>query len=155
MNFIEAVQALKDGRCEGILHTDWSQHKPQYLVHRADTLTWNNGSSVPAYTILISQFASQNWQLVNPRPLTETKEVIGWRRRDREGNLLEYTEKVEVVNGWERQSYFYEVVHGTYTVEVKQKVKRREELPRMSMAKEYLSMSPDTRFYAEWQEDAP
>jgi hypothetical protein len=152
MNFLEAVQALEDGRCEGILHTNWVQKlAPQFLVIEKNNLTWSGGHEFLGFCV--SQMLTNDWQLVNPIPQTETVEV------KRFVNLLTGDcRQPHMMDGLKDANRWVELT-GTYERPVPAKVKHREEIiPRcgdyqVKTSREYRSFTGTERIFREWEEE--
>jgi len=149
MKMEEAVQSLVNGECDQIESECGSRFilLPDGFL---DSVASPNTSRGPSDTVAILG----DWKLINPKPHMETVEVIGWRKRTREGVFLEYTEDLEAVQGWERQNYFYEVVHGTYEKPVKPKGKHREEIPNYAIASAHRCIADETgivKYFREWE----
>lgn len=147
MNFIEAVTELKEGRCKGI-------KRPSFEVLIVPILSRygnNDGAQILAWQgehslyLRIEHFLATDWQLVDPVPQTEEVEVkpayrctncdwLSTRKNDkccnRPNNVL---------------------LTGTYTREVKPKVKRRELLGTAGVSG-IVSVPDDAKLYAEWEE---
>ena len=69
MNFMEAVAALQAGECEGIRAVGWNSDN--VLVIRDGKLEFRQGLSYIPYAIDFGK----DFQLVYPKPITETVEV--------------------------------------------------------------------------------
>lgn len=149
MNFLEAVQALKDGQCEGV-----SINKASFCKYSLTRQGWLGMDGEFGMQRSLDDYLADDWQLVNPRPLTETKEVKRWLHVQN-GLEIGHTDNQTVAQEWnDNPNYGYAVVEliGTYEAPVKPKVKRREELPRGNWPLVYSEMSEDTRIFAEWEE---
>jgi hypothetical protein len=113
MNFIEAAKALNDGECTGI-------KRPGGVVR--DGFAFD--------TIWLDSILATDWEMVNPKPRTEPREVKRWGifyKKDNELVCTVGTEDAAVKACDARYSYIVELT-GAYEVEIPRKVKRREEV---------------------------
>jgi hypothetical protein len=146
MNFLQAVQVLKDGECEGIRKEGWGN-----WIHAVpDVLRWGKGGSIGETPQLrTDDLLSDDWQLVNPKPQTEAVEVKRWFCKN-----CERSSQAKYVSGCCSDPCIVELT-GTYERPIPAKVKRREELP--ADAVEWGSRCPSDRtgivkYYREWEE---
>jgi len=157
MNFIDAVQALQSGSCEGILHPQWTQkHEPQYLVLSCNKNELEWLSDCPFMGISISQMLADDWQMVAPQTETvETEPMWGIAKKatgELTGDLFP-TEESAADNI--RPNYTPVKLSGIYTRPVPVKVKRRE---RVFGFEGHFSGESTHKFdhryniYAEWEE---
>jgi hypothetical protein len=123
MNFTEAVQALNDGRCEGIKKEGWLPDN--YLVVDGDGcfLTFPNGTYIP----FVCDFLADDWQLVNERPQMEEVEVVRWECDSCGATYVDVPPPAICdILGCNNNTYIK--LTGKRLVPVKPKVKRREKL---------------------------
>jgi hypothetical protein len=152
MNFLEALASLQAGECEGIRRSLYGDgvllHLVEGQLYRRNRDNQRDDLHFMPYT-----FLATDWELVNPKPRTEQREVKRWAIYWKKDNALvctvETKERAEV--NCSSAEYIVELT-GTYEVEIPRKVKRREEIPRNCLTPGYRAMSPDTRFFAEWEE---
>ena len=110
MNFIEAVRALKEGKCKSI--SCWG---PIVTIDLTDLRT--KGLSVES-------ILSEQWTLVNPVKQYEEVEVVRYMWKDHNGK-----EKIsEVVPFLHPGDYEIIALKGTMKREIKPKVKHREDI---------------------------
>jgi hypothetical protein len=147
MNFLDAVRELEAGRCKKIISGCITLHEGgegnRYLLNNAD-----NGP-----LLFLRDYLADDWELVDPIPQTEEVEVIAWAMLNSEGELCNLRDKEPTTDS--RHDQFFKLT-GTYTREVKPKVKRRE-LVQIKRNGEVIGDQPipnTAKFYAEW-EDAP
>ena len=161
MNFLEAVQALSDGRCKGItrpmlsgyarLNDDISTKDYDYSAYGVTSaLVWITGNS-PSYlsTFGIENYLATDWQLVDETPQFEEVEVVRW-----------YCTSCKNSQGMEGTNLCCELpmvkLTDTYRRPVRRKVLRREEIHRPNIGDIYVNASeivpPTAKFFAEWEE---
>jgi len=151
MNFLEAVQTLAEGGCEGI-------QLPSGLFTlrlKGGILMDENGVNFYPYYQTI---ASADWQLVGEKPQTETREVKRWVVIDKTGAQATYYERSHAEEN-APNSVVVELT-GTYTIEFKQKVKRREQLENIAYGNGmHIHIPHDSKipvgakFYAEYESE--
>jgi len=121
MNFLDAVQALKDGKCNEIINGSG------YTVIKKGTLLFVKESSSMFKPNISAIFC--DWQLVDPIPQTETVEVKRWGiiapSGFCEGTNSSYDIAVEKATDY-GPGYSVIELTGTFTRPVPAKVKRRE-----------------------------
>jgi hypothetical protein len=134
MNFIDAVKELSEWRCRGIKQPVWSGFLDRSLRHSETTkqgISW----------IALNSILNDDWQLVDPIPQTEEVEVVRWMSLNGNGYRASlYTS--------DNPAEWVKMV-GTYTREVKPKVKRREKVD-MVRAAHHAYEGHD--LYAEWED---
>lgn len=126
MNIIEAVQALKDGLCDGIKRESWSG---TILSLSSGIIRQYNGNDTDNIR-RAENLIGDDWQLVNPKPQTETVEVKRWAKLDKNGNYHGGTFDKAQAERWSdssKNSFIVELT-GTYEKPVKPKVKHREQV---------------------------
>ena len=75
MNIIEAVQALSAGRGEGLRRQAWQRGAfLEISESESEPLIFNCGTTYISYAC---DFLADDYELVNPKPQTETVEVVG------------------------------------------------------------------------------
>jgi len=70
MTFLQAVQALSEGVCEGIKRPDWKW----YMKKEESYLTTTHGLS-----LAIESYLATDWELVGEVPQFEDVEVVRWQ----------------------------------------------------------------------------
>lgn len=150
MNFVDAVAALKNGECEGIRAEGWNSDN--VLVIRAGELKLRQGLHYIPYAIDFSK----DFQLVNPKPLTEKREVKRWICLECETAFEAHSPTVKAGECCTGKRLVE--LTGTYDAPVKPKVKRREEISASydGNANFYLSRNgipKGAKIYAEWLEE--
>lgn len=158
MNFIEAVTELKGGRCEGIKRENWRIDKVLILSpHFGGELRFE----AVAFINIANDILADDWQLVNPRPLTEEVEVVRWE-------CIHCHHIVQDAGDCDPPDGNYCCQHhvghikltGTYTRTIPVKTKRREYVGEAENVLEAecdeamrgnYGMSADAKIYAEWQ----
>jgi hypothetical protein len=157
MNFLDAVQALKDGKCGRIRPATYSIC--EYEINKDGDLVLYNSCNKGIIRQAIDFL--NDWQLINPTPQTETVEVkaFGVYREDGYCNGKFDTMK-EAESAGNSFNYPRQIVEltGTYLRSVKPKVKRREEIQlidgryQLMNSREYRSVIPGSKFFREWEE---
>lgn len=140
MTFLEAVQSLKDGKCKGI-KPDYDG-AATYTIH-GDCLSLGDGSGMRRS----AEDLLGDWQLVNPKPQTETVEVKCricpvCEAVYNDGNVCPCN-TVQLIDA---------VL--TYEAPVKPKIKRREEISGWYRDQDSLPkrIPYNATVFAEWQE---
>src|SRR5512135_2316022 len=127
MNFIEAVEALKEGRCEAIKPFAKNFGNPYHLkLDETGALIYPH---YPKGTKLHVNSICGDWELVNPKPQYEEVEIKRWEIFDKDGEHLTYShisykdacDHIAVSNG----GYVVELT-GIMRREIKPKLKCRE-----------------------------
>lgn len=154
MNFLEAVTALKNGECKGI--------KPDYdgaatYVTRGDYLSLGDGSGMRRSV----EDLLGDWQLVNPKPQTETREIIGYSVVFDSGESMVFGLKscAEIeAERYEKQFGHFQIIPLTGTVElpVKPKVKHREDISEVVGCGHFtvngVLIPKHAKTFAEWED---
>jgi hypothetical protein len=155
MNFIEAVQALKDGRGEGIRRTSWS-HSDHVVIVRNELKFKTTANRM--FAGCIDGLLQNDWQLVNPKPVMETVEVKRWAKvSNKTGSIICFGEEDNKPQTADFGNYTIFKLTGTYQRPVKEKVKRREEI-KLSDSAEWHIKDADAgfgrhgKFFYEWEE---
>lgn len=131
MNFLDAVQALKDGKCKSI--------------ERDGVMPLNLSVSgyimncIGLFVLNTEHILADDWQLVNPVIKYEEVEVVKYMVKGEMGDFF-YDCKPE---------YPCIKLTGTIKKEIKQKVKHRKEIVVIPVNQD-IPLS--ARFYAEWEE---
>lgn len=150
MNFLEAVQALANGECEGIRR-----------LGGYATITLSEGCLQDCYkdarNILANDFI-----LVNPIPKTENREVKRWMIRESDGNITgipfatykqaeNYCENCKIEN-----ANIIELT-GFVEVPIPRKVKRRMDISEVVGCGHFtvngVLIPKDAKTFAEWEEE--
>lgn len=157
MNFIEAVQALVDGRCTRIKRSGFGEE----FFRNGALGVRECEDNTPVTTTL--WLLADDWEMVDPRPQYETVQLERWVQVNLETGMTEGGLFTAPVPTGKR---FTSVrVTGAYEREVKPKVKRQVELAVWSKPVEEfkgatrLVSFPDgvpnaVKVFAEWEEDS-
>jgi len=144
MNFVDAVRELKEERCEGI-------KRKISIVTLHEGVLCQHG--VPVFVDGESIIA-EDWELVNPKPQFEEIEVVRWCWNNGEREI--YSEEKPCLPPLD---YKLIKLTGKRKVEVKPKVKHREELKELLQAGMYApKLAPfvykgrNVQLFAEWEE---
>lgn len=136
MNFIEAVTALKEGRCEFIQRESLGIEIGTDKLDQIDT------------RLYLDSILAQDWKLVNPKPIYEEVEVERylWVNGDKEGiykDLPFLPPACEIIK-----------LTGTVKREVKPKVKKLVEVGFIGRGGNFVKsdIPPDTKIYAYLEE---
>ena len=132
MNFLDAVKALQEGRCEGVKRKGWGFVYDSY----ADGINFNHDK------IAFEHFLAEDWQLVNEVKQYEEVEVVAYYDPELE---IFYKEDVRP------QRPCIIELKGTIKREIKPKVKHREEVHCRHYTS-YADVPFRAKFYAEWEE---
>jgi hypothetical protein len=142
MNFLEAVQALANGECEGIkrVGTFFSLHLEDHLLKD------NDGDIFQPY---LDSILPSDWELVNPKPQYEEVEVVRWL--DIRTNIT-HTMGIDDEKNLDPQIWVK--LTGTYKREIPRNVKRREEITGVGTLHRLdgSRIPKSAKIYAEWKE---
>jgi hypothetical protein len=136
MNFLEAVKALKEGKCEGITCSSSNSDKP--IVRK---LELNNKFIAPPIDS-VGLFLSEDWQLVNEVKQNEEVEVVGY---------------YHVASGdvsrspWGKGEEQIKLT-GTMKREIKPKVKHRVLIGCLGQSNSFKGAPLNADLFAEWEE---
>ena len=156
MTFLEAVQNLKDGRCEGIRCASGGTLELSPGGRIVPTMLMENERG-PAMS---PDVYLGDWQLVTPKPVMETVEVKRWVVIDSTGNEGTYTQE-SIAREFGSNSIVLELSN-SYQRPAPVKVKRHEEITLDNEA-QWRSVHADSKipkdasighFFFEW-EDVP
>ena len=149
MNFLEAVQSLKDGRCEGITRESWSGTTLVAMGHEIRQANGNETENIKSVFNLLAT----DYILVNPTPQTGTVVVKRWVVMDSTGCQGTYLSEAKAIENAPNSAVIE--LTGKYERNIKPKVTRREEIPStcVSITKTDLPTNGDYKFYAEWLTD--
>lgn len=147
MNFIEAVQILKDGGCEGIKTKSGLVF---ILLHDGflEAVESPGTSRGPSDTEAILG----DWQLVNPKPQTETVEVRALVTINTHNGLAVELSSIPREPSVDRETI--ELV-GTFEREIKPKMKRRERIGAFTGYAGHAmrhDIPKNAPLFAEWEE---
>jgi hypothetical protein len=155
MNFLEAVEELKAGRCEGI--TRWSTF---HIVIDSFGFKWEGQGPMfpPPNSITLHDLLSTDWRPYNPKPVTETVER---HLVTKDGDCVNcYDDADEIPQSFKNGGgYIIHVVKVERNVPAK--IKRREEVlifdgrERRYLDKEMMlmfSMPQGAKGFMEWEE---
>lgn len=145
MNFLEAVQALRDAKCEAIRAAHF------ILIHHDGDLYPTHEKDKP--WIFPSQLATRtDWELVNPKPQTETVELSAYKCPSC-FRLYDNNHPCTICNKSVVE------LRGSYEKESKPKVRRRAEIEVIGHDNNGNVLLSPTRtntsydkFYHEWEE---
>lgn len=161
MNFIEAVTALKEGRCEGIKRTGWYTPHLQIDNSAATSFRWADGGR---NAFSLCDYLADDWQLVNERPQVEEVEAAPLFRVINPVSGKNYSLEHTLKRGEEvakRHGFVCVPLTGTYTRPIPPKKKRRELVgtAESTLSSHYYDFMRDTnkmpsgaKIFAEWQE---
>jgi hypothetical protein len=153
MNLADGVQSFCDGLCDGFRRKIWQRGTYLVLKERGELSFPDN-----AYIPYSCDFLADDYELVNPKPQTETKEVTAWASVDSTNGRvwsIGTKERMEIMTSPDSTNLIKIVeLTGTYEMPVKPKVKRREEIPItcVSITRTDLPTNGNCKFYAEWEE---
>ena len=149
MDFIEAVKALKDGRCT------LARLRSVCIGFKGDILRcYHSPSDFPehpssTFNFHADDYTGDDWQLVNPKPQTETVTVKRWAEMYPDGTMRRYFPSQPDSDYYDPSNIIVELT-GTYEAPVKPKTKRREERGHGMPRPDHVPM--DAKMFYEWEE---
>lgn len=153
LTFIEAVEALKEGRCEGIKRPQMDVKivcvPIKYGENAGNILAW---AGYDTLFMDIDFYSATDWILVDPTPQFEEVEVVRWLTLLPKNDTYTSKTEAEAQVLAERHGGVVVKVVGTYCREIPTKVKRREEIHRDCCSINSKNIPFGAKFYAEWEE---
>lgn len=142
MNFIKAVQALKDEQCDGIQR----EGDKRLFAER------NWFKAMKTMQVHVDEILATDWELVDIKPQTETVEVVRWVCVNKEGvyDGTLYDTESDAQNSKISDEQVVEAKY-SYQKPILRKVKRREEISSIDYFKTINPKILDAKFFAEWK----
>jgi hypothetical protein len=156
MNFMEAVQALQNRECKAIRCNGGSA---KYVINSLGQLVYKTTCIDGDAIRRDAEDYLGEWELVDPKPLTETKEIVRYIVVDDHGFTCAetYHSEEEALVGpraaiLQRGTATIVKFTGTYKVEVPRKVKKRIELKGfVGQSIDGTIVPLDANVFAEWE----
>lgn len=143
MNLIEAVRELKEGRCTHIKHKNFGNIHGIYEGREQIflCLIWSDGGKPFNNATLI---LSEDWELVNPKPIYEEVEVVKWYSQSEDKIYHEYCTVIPE-----------DAIKIKFPIkkEIKPKIKRRMQIGKVKhFIGNFDTVPADAKLIAEWEE---
>jgi len=160
MNFLDAVLALKEGRCAGI-----KSITAEYIYSDSGGYLRFDPTGEIRGPSRLSTLLADDWQLVNEKPVYREETITRWAIADDGGNIGQ-TYRTEAAANEALTDYLKNAKYadrqvikltGVQKIEVKPKVLHREEIEvslvkLMTIAKnDSLRINHNAKIFAEWE----
>lgn len=144
MNFLEAVRALKEGKCEGIRRISWQDNVGYIYLYGSNKLFTTHGNYFSENVQIASNIIAEDWELVNSVKRYEEVEVVMYMSKK---------DEAVIVKDVPTYSQNWIKLTGVIKQEIKPKVKHRVVInEHWEGSRLQDGLADDCVLIAEWEE---